>query len=203
MAIRVALIDMDGTIWDAPIDWPQVRRAIGLPWDGRPILEHLAEMPPKEREHGLQILEQHEAQGVEHGTIVPGTFELLGFLKASHIKCALVSNNSRQSVAAVLRQHELSFDLVLTRDDGVFKPNPDPFLTALERLKAGPNEALVIGDAHLDLLAAQRAGINKIILVGTKPWMRELFPADVSYHQAADLFAVKAIVVRLLNPARG
>ena len=100
MAIRVALIDMDGTIWDAPIDWPQVRRAIGLPWDGRPILEHLAEMPPKEREHGLQILEQHEAQGVEHGTIVPGTFELLGFLKASHIKCALVSNNSRQSVAA-------------------------------------------------------------------------------------------------------
>lgn len=199
MTIRAALLDLDGTIWNAPIDWPRLRREIGLPLDSRPILHHLKEMPPKEQNRGLRILENHEALGVANGELIPGTHELLRFLKARQIKCALVSNNSRQSVQAVLGRHDLAFEAVLTRDDGAFKPEPEAFLAALRQLDATFDEAVVIGDTHLDLLAAHHAGIKEIILVGTKAWMRELLPPDVPYHRAGDLFEVNAIVTQLLD----
>ncbi len=199
MTIRAALLDLDGTIWDAPIDWPRLRREIGLPLDSRPILHHLKEMPPKARNRGLSILEKHEALGVSNGALIPGAHELLRFLKARQIKCALVSNNSRQNVQSVLGLHDLAFEAVLTRDDGVFKPDPEAFLAALKQLEVTPDQAIVIGDTHLDLLAAHSAGIKEVILVGTKPWMRELLPPDVPYHRAQDLFEVKAIVTQLLD----
>ncbi len=202
MAIRAALFDMDGTIWDAPIDWPRLRHEIGLPLDDRPILHHLKEMPPTEQDRGRKILEKHEALGVANGALIPGTHELLSFLKARQIKCALVSNNSRKSVQAVLSRHDLAFDTVLTRDDGVFKPNPEAFLAALKQLEVTPDQAIVIGDTHLDLLAAHRAGITDVVLVGTKEWIQPLLPEDIFYHKTADLFEVQAIIVQLLDQAQ-
>jgi len=202
MAIRVALFDMDGTIWNAPIDWPRLRQEIGLPLDSRPILHHLKEMPRHEQDRGRRILERHEACGVANGELIPGTHELLRLLKTRQIKCALVSNNSRRSVDAVLTRHGLPFDAVMTRDDGVFKPYPEAFLAALQQLRARPDEAVVVGDTHLDLLAAHRAQIEEIILVGTKGWAKALLPEDVLYHDAADLFEVRAIIIRLLDQAQ-
>lgn len=202
MAIRAALFDMDGTIWDAPIDWPRLRQEIGLPLDSRPVLHHLKDMPTQEQDRGREILERHEALGVANGELIPGTHELLSFLKTRQIKCALVSNNSRKSVDAVLTGHGLSFDAVMTRDDGVFKPNPEPFLEALQQLRARPDEAVVVGDTHLDLLAAHRAGIRDAVLVGTKEWTKPLLSEDVFYHKAGDLFEVHAIIVRLLDQAQ-
>jgi len=201
MAIHAVLLDMDGTIWNAPIDWPRLRGEIGLPVDSRPILHHLEEMPPAERDRGREILEKHEAQGVANGELIPGTQELLLFLKERRIKCALVSNNSRKSVDAVLTRHGLLFDVVMTRDDGVFKPDPEAFLAALRALDVTPERAIVIGDTHLDLIAGHRAGIRDIVLVGTKEWMKPLLPEDIVYHNAADLFEVRAILARLLNQA--
>jgi len=132
MAIRAVLFDMDGTIWDAPIDWLAVRREIDLPVDGRPIYAQLMDMPSHERARGIQILERYEALGAENGRLVPGTEELLQYLHEAHVKCALVTNNSRLSVEHVLKRNPLSFDVVLSRDDGALKPDPQAFLTALD-----------------------------------------------------------------------
>lgn len=159
-------------------------------------------MPPKERNRGLSILEKHEALGVANGELIPGTHELLRFLGARQIKCALVSNNSRQSVQTVIGRHDLTFDTVLTRDDGAFKPNPEAFVATLKQLEMTPDQAIVIGDTHLDLLAAYRAGIRNVVLVGTKEWMKPLLPEDIFYHKAADLFEAQAIIARLLDQAQ-
>ncbi len=202
MTIRVALFDMDGTIWDSPIDWLAVRREIGLPVDGRSIYMQLMDLAPQEQGRGIQILECHEALGIEKGTLVPGTEELLRCLKDAGVKCALITNNSRRSVESVLGRHPLSFDLVLSRDDGALKPDPQAFLSALEKLCARPDEALAIGDAHLDLIAAERAGIREFILVGSKPWVHDLLPVGVPHHKAVDLIEARAIIMRLLEPAR-
>lgn len=54
------------------------------------------------------------------------------------------------------------FDAVVTFDDtGERKPNPKPFLRALEALKVRPEEALMIGDwADRDMLGAKRVGMR-------------------------------------------
>ncbi len=198
MTIRAVLFDMDGTIWNNTIDWLAVRREIDLPVDGRPIYMQLMEMPLKERSRGIRILERHEALEAENGKLVPGTEDLLQYLRDAHVKCALVTNNSRRSVERVLERNPLSFDVVLSRDDGALKPDPQAFLTALERLDVRPDEAIAIGDAHLDLIASDRAGIAEFILVGNKPWMSELLPAGVSHHKAVDLVQARTIIARLL-----
>ncbi len=204
MTIRAALFDMDGTIYDSGIDWRRLRREIDLPWDGRPILEQLADAPGDVRERGTRLLHDAEARGARDGTLIDGTEELLDLLHSRGVRCALITNNSRGSVETVLSKHDLHFDLVLARDDGRWKPAPDLFLAALDRLGVPPAEALVIGDAHLDLIAAAAAGIPETILVGTPAWMKAHVPADAPHHEARDLAQVRALIAGLLeSPSDG
>jgi HAD superfamily hydrolase (TIGR01509 family) len=198
MILRAALLDMDGTIFDSRIDWVSLRERIRIPWDGRAILAQLAEAPPDVRENGLALLHGAERAGAENGDLIAGTHELLDCLRVHGVRCALVTNNSRRSVETVFARYDLSFDLVLTRDEVPAKPAPAAFLQALAEFAAEPAEAIAIGDAHLDLIAAHRAGVEEIVLVDTPPRMLEHIPPDVAYHAAADLHEVREIVERLL-----
>jgi len=198
MVLRAALLDMDGTIFDSRIDWLSLRVKIRIPWDGRPILAQLDDAPSGVRERGLALLHEAEREGAENGDLIPGARELLELLHRHSVRCALISNNSRSSATTVLERHVLPFDLVLTRDEVPTKPSPDGFHRALAELDANPAEAIVIGDAHLDLIAAQRAGIDEVILVGTPEWMEEHIPPGAEYRTAADLTEVRVILERLL-----
>jgi len=199
MTICAVLFDMDGTIYDSGIDWFALRGEIDIPWDGRPILEQLAEVDPGTRERGLAALHRIEAHGADNGSLIDGVEELLEFLEARGVRYALVTNNSRRSADVVLSRHPLPFDVVLTREDGAPKPAPDLFLSALERLGGVPAErAVVIGDAHIDLLGAQAAGIPEVILVGTPSWMKEHIPEGATYREATDLRHVREHVEALL-----
>ena len=202
MGIRAALIDMDGTIFDSKIDWLRLRDRIAIPWDGRAILAQLSDVAPDVRERGLALLEEAERDGAENGELIAGAHELLELLRRRSVRCALITNNSRRSVETVLRRYALPFDVVLTRDDAPTKPDPSGFKRALARLHTEPAEAVAIGDAHLDLIAAHRAGVREIVLVGTPARMREHIPPDMPYRAAANLGEVREILDGLLSRQR-
>ncbi len=185
------LFDMDGTIYDSGIDFLAIRERLGLPQNGMPILDQLRTASPETRARGVELLHAAEAEGAANGQLIPGTIELLSWLRRRDIRCALITNNSRRSVEAVLAKHPLFFDLVLTRDDGAAKPEPDLFLKALEQLHIQPSHAVVVGDTHLDALAAHRAGIQEIHLVSLRDWMAALIPTDIAYKPAANLDDVR------------
>jgi len=200
MTIRAALLDMDGTIYESDIDWRALRAAIDLPWDGRPILTQLADLDDDARERGTAALHRAEADGAANGRIIDGTHQLLDLFHERGVPCALVTNNSRRSAEIVLARHRLRFDLVLTRDDGAAKPDPHLFTEALARLGVAPSEALVVGDAHLDAIAAKAAGVDEVILVDTPTWMREHIPEGATFREACDLREACEIVSELLDP---
>ena len=53
------------------------------------------------------------------------------------------------------------FKLILTNEDyGKSKPDPEPYLKALELLKTDPKDGLVIEDSERGLMAAKRAGMT-------------------------------------------
>lgn len=193
------LFDMDGTIYDSGIDFLALRTRLGLPQNGMPILDQLRTSSPEARARGLELLHSAEAEGAANGQLIPGTVELLAWLRRRGIRCALITNNSRRSVDAVLAKHPLSFDLILTRDDGAAKPEPDLFLKALERLHVQPSHAVAVGDTHLDALAAHRAGIQEIHLVSLSDRMAALIPPDIAYKPAADLNDVRERMVEWLK----
>jgi len=194
-----ALFDMDGTIYDSGIDFLAIRERLGLPQDGMPILDQLRTASPEVRKRGTELLHSAEAEGAANGQLIPGTLELLSWLRERDAWCVLITNNSRRSVEAVLAKHLLVFDLILTRDEGPAKPEPDLFLKALNRLDVQPSRAVAIGDTHLDALAAHRAGIEEIYLVALRDWMAALIPTDIAYTPLADLSDVRVRIEEWLE----
>jgi len=71
------------------------------------------------------------------------------------------------------------------------KPDPDLFLAAAERLGTDIGQALVVGDAAWDMLAARRAGALAIGLLSGGYGREELLFSGAFrvYEDAADLLA--------------
>ena len=199
MAIRAVLFDMDGTLVDSGIDWLALREEIGLPYDGRPILEQLERSTPEVRGRGRAVLHRAEREGADRARLLPGAAELVAMLQTREVHCALITNNSRASAETVLSRHPLSFDLVLTREDGAAKPDPCIFIRALRQLDVSPKEAAAIGDAHLDVIAAHRSGIERIIAVGMAPWMAEHVSPEIDYAHVADLQEAHTLLAGMLD----
>jgi putative hydrolase of the HAD superfamily len=93
------------------------------------------------------------------------TRTLLNLVKKG-IKLAVVSDAPALQVWTRLVQMNLHhiFDVVITFDDtGKRKPDPEPFLKALEKLNLKPNEVIMVGDwAERDIVGAKKVGIKTI-----------------------------------------
>jgi len=199
MVIRAVLLDMDGTIWDNPVDWAQVRAWVGIPPGPEPILHHLRKLPPQERAEKERVLQEAESRGTTQGRLVPGAVELLDWLRGKGILTALVTNNSRASLQAVLARHPLPFDKAFSREDIPLKPDPGAFRVPLQELQVSPREACVVGDSHMDLIAASRAGVAVVVLVAPRGWMRPFFPPGARFHEVGDLFEARKVLSRLIE----
>ncbi len=152
---------MDGTLTVPMFDFPRIKAEIGLP-ACEPILEAMEKMDPTQRRAAEIILHRHENEAAEAATLNPGCIELLQWLKSRGVRTALVTRNRRRSVETVLGRWGLSLDVLITREDGKFKPDPEPLLAACRRLEVEPQTAWMIGDGQYDIEAGLAAGIATV-----------------------------------------
>jgi HAD superfamily hydrolase (TIGR01549 family) len=185
---RALLFDMDGTLTEPMLDFPTIKREMGI--GARPILEALAEMDADRRAAAQRVLERHEEQAAANSTLNPGCHDLMNWLTQRELHVALITRNSRKSVKTVLKRHGLSIDVLITRDDGPFKPDPAPLRLALERLKVNRADAWMVGDGVYDIEAGAAAGVRTV-------WIshgRQRGFAAEPWKQVADLFALLALL---------
>lgn len=101
---------------------------------------------------------------------VPGTREMLEGLRAAGLRLAVISNADGR-VAEYLDNAGLAdvFELIIdSAIEGVEKPDPAIFRTALERLGLAAGEVVYVGDTWpVDVVGARNAGIQPIYLAGT------------------------------------
>jgi HAD superfamily hydrolase (TIGR01509 family) len=165
--VRGVIFDLDGTLFDADYDWPAIKRRLGVERADGSILEHLASLPPGDRERKEEDLRRIERQATDSGTLKPGVRELLESIVARGRFVALVTNNTRSNADRVLDRYDLRFDRVLTRDSGMFKPSGAPLLDVARSWNVEPRDLAAVGDNELDLRAARDAGIGVVIIVNT------------------------------------
>jgi putative hydrolase of the HAD superfamily len=83
-----------------------------------------------------------------------------------HMPVAIVSNNILQEQKEKLEFCRLAAHvdvLVVSEEAGVSKPEPEIFNIALDRLRARPEDAVMIGDSwEADIVGARRSGIRAI-----------------------------------------
>jgi HAD superfamily hydrolase (TIGR01549 family) len=156
------LLDMDGTLTEPLLDFALIRREMGI--GERPILEALAAMGELERRAAEAILHRHEEHAAEHASLNAGCRELLAAIERLGIPTGLITRNSRASAATVLRRHRLRLDVLITREDGRFKPDPAPLLEACDRLNVQCHRAWMVGDGQYDVEAAIAAGARAVWL---------------------------------------
>jgi len=123
---------------------------------------------------------------------LPGAQELLAYLSKAEIPWAIASSGKMESAGLGLKV--LNVDprkaVAITRDQVRYaKPDPDPFLTAAERLGANIGASIVVGDSVWDLLAARRASALGVALLSGGYGQGELERAGAYrvYEDPADL----------------
>jgi HAD superfamily hydrolase (TIGR01509 family) len=100
-------------------------------------------------------------------TLKAGVVELLDHLDAAAIPRAICTSSSHASVQRTLGPSGIlpRFDAVVAAGDYPRgKPNPDPFLTAAERLGVAPALCLALEDSHNGVRAAHAAGMMTVMV---------------------------------------
>ena len=83
-------------------------------------------------------------------------------MRGKGIEIALVTRNTRKSVKTVFGKHGIQIDVVVTREDGVYKPAPDPLYLACQQLGVSVDDSWMIGDGPHDIDAAEAASMRSI-----------------------------------------
>ena len=161
--IEALIFDMDGTLVASAYDWPAIRRRLGV--EGPSIIDALNGLPEPERGRRWSELEAIESQASERAELHDGAFELLELVRSHGLATALVTNNTAANTEPLLARFGLRFDVILTRDSGLWKPSGAPLAEAARRLGVAPQRCLGVGDSHYDLLAARDAGLAAVCML--------------------------------------
>lgn len=157
--LKAILFDLDGTVVDSGLDFDQMRADLNFPV-GAPILEELATLTDeKEIAKANEIIHRHELIGAEGSTLMPGFEKIYAHLKENNIPTGLLTRNSAEVTELTLKKHDISFDIVLTRDCCLPKPDPEGLNIMKDKFQINDFEAIYIGDYQFDLITAKRANL--------------------------------------------
>lgn len=124
-----------------------------------------------------------------------GVNETLEQLKRQGHKLAIVSTKKRETIERGLKfmKAEQYFDFWIGLEDvRKVKPDPEPVLLALERLKMPKEDALMIGDNYHDILAGKNAGVKTAGVAWSikgEDYLRQFQP-DYMLHHISDLLTI-------------
>jgi len=201
LKLKAVIFDMDGVITDTmPFHyraWRKIFKNEGLLVSEKEI--YLREGQPgnitiKEifSERGLKLTPETLARILSSKEekfkksvcrrFIRGSRPFIHLLKIKGFMLALVTGTARNEVKKILPKKLSSmFDVSITGDEVKHgKPDPEPYLLALKRLKIKAKDAIVLENAPFGILSAKSAGLRCIALETSLP-KRYLQKADYVY----------------------
>jgi HAD superfamily hydrolase (TIGR01549 family) len=206
---RAVVLDVDGTLVDSvyhhTFAWSRAFRKAGHPVEAWRIHRHIGMGGDRlvaavaggdvEESSGDRIREIWEAEYdavIGDVGLLEDACELLSALKDRGIRIALASSSIPKHAqhAFDLLDAERYADLTTTSED-VEESKPDQELVAVAMKRLGTGNALMVGDAVWDVVAASHAGIPTIGLCCGGYGRHELVDAGAAavYHGPGDLLA--------------
>jgi len=180
--IRIVIFDLDGTLIDAyqaitsSFDYTMqkfgapkqtrlvIRRAVGR-GDGNLLKPFIN---AKDLMKALIVYRRHHRLSlVKESRVLPGAVSLLTYLKKKGYKLAVASNRPSRFSWILIRHLKLKkyFDYVLCADKLRHrKPHPDILNRVMRRFSLRAQQALYVGDMHIDVETGRRAGVKTVIV---------------------------------------
>lgn len=175
MMYNTILFDLDGTLIDTneliitsfmhtlEAYYPnKYKREDVLQFIGPPLYDTFASMDESRVNEMIEMYRKHNIEN--HDLLVKeydGVFETIKILHEKGYKLGIVTTKMRGTVTMGTKLTKLDqfFDVIVTLDDVKHaKPDPEPINMALRLLESSPEEAIMVGDNHHDILAGKNAG---------------------------------------------
>ena len=160
--IDLIIFDMDGTLFTSNVNWKSVKEKLNV--KNTTILEKLYNGSDVDKD-GLRYLENIEEKSTKVAEPVPGSLDFIDEAKRKGIKTSLVTNNSRRNAEYLLNKFDLSFDMLITRDENMWKPSPDAFKYSMKMFAIIPENTISVGDSDLDISASVNSDISDIYII--------------------------------------
>jgi HAD superfamily hydrolase (TIGR01509 family) len=104
----------------------------------------------------------------QNNAILPNVYNVIKNLAQEYQLC-IITSSLRKHFEVIHKQTDLLpfFNIIICNEDvKKTKPDPEPYLKALEKSGYAPEEAVVIEDSQRGLISAQRAGIQSVAIPG-------------------------------------
>lgn len=203
MTPKLIIFDFDGTLADTTATILRTYRmaieALGMPYRsdaefqstiGVPLKEGFRQLYPYFTDEQLNrcvdtyrsIFNANKRDLVP--SLYPGVKETLNRLAEMGIEMSVASSRSRESLVEFCEDNDIAkhFALILGADDVTHaKPNPEPVLTILERLKQPAELTLVVGDMLVDIAMGRGAGCRTVGVTYGNSNRHKLIKAGANY----------------------
>ena len=186
MEKRALLIDFDGTLVDSEVihyeSWQHVLSPFDIRYSEQDFCKEVAGVPTLKTaailklRHLLDVsetwlCEQKNQQFIVTASqirpkLLAGVESFLIAARAS-FTLVLVTGSTRNEAIPVLEYYDLLslFSAIICKDDvGNPKPNPEPYLKALDLLSLKPHQAFALEDSATGLQSAVAAGVKTIVI---------------------------------------
>lgn len=182
-ALRTILLDIDGTLIDSNdahaeawvkafnefnvrVDPIEVRRAIGMGGDKlMPRVSGIDEASALGGKISTRRGEIFKTELLPTLTPFAGASDLVAAIASRRLRAVAASSASESDLKALLKiagATSLMDDWTSSDDADQSKPAPDIVHAALQRAKASPAQAVMIGDTPYDIAAGRSAGVRVI-----------------------------------------
>jgi phosphoglycolate phosphatase len=180
---KAAIFDLDGTLLNTLDDLAdamnEALRQAGFPTHsadsyklmiGKGVNNLVRRALPRDKqglvEKTLRAMRDNYAKNSTHKTkIYPGMRETLLKLHQSGIKLAVLTNKDQTFSVRIVEHYfgKNMFRLIWGAEPGrPIKPDPHALIQLLEHFKAGPAEAVFVGDSGVDMDVARAAGVDSV-----------------------------------------
>lgn len=188
--IHAVFFDFDGVLVESMLAharaWRETLNDVGLPIDEQYIMLHEGEKAVDTvsrllRDNGQRADDDRVQELIKSKTVryrnyaphglVPEARSLTDELKRRGIRCWVVTGSRRMNVQAVISpEEEALFEEILSAENYERgKPDPAPYLAALDRSGLQADECLVLENAPLGVQSATAAGLKTIAITTTLP----------------------------------
>ena len=120
-----------------------------------------------------ELVNRKEQYYAKHHTfkLYPEIMDILSLIKENCFKIGLVTGASKSRIQNTIDKALLNyFSIIITSDDVENgKPDPEPYLKAIEALNVDASHCLVIENAQLGIQSAKKAGCKCFALATTLP----------------------------------
>jgi HAD superfamily hydrolase (TIGR01509 family) len=155
------------------------------------------------REHAARaaaLSREFTDRNLGQAPIFAGMLEILDALRAAKAPVAIFTGRSWETTELILTHHGLHdrFVTVVCHDHvASSKPSPEGLLLCCQRMGLAPAEVAMVGDSHMDMIAARRAGAHAIAAHWDLLAQRDLLLQERPHSLAGSPAELRANLVQL------